>query len=366
MQQPSRARGFTLIEALLAVFLSSIIMLTVGTTFIALLEARDVVDDLSESTEAGPRILNLIERDLQGIWTFNVGNNAVFRGRDMDVGGKEADRMDFLTTTDAVGFVLDLQSVPRKPSICEVGYWFKPNPRFRDCFELWRREDPMVDEDLLTQGSFQLVHDRIKSFHIGYYRTLGATAIEEQEWDSAVEDALPARIKIEFVIERKRGEGSIEVEDFEGADKTYVRHIVFDQRMQSALANGSSRIPVFPPEPEAQQPGGGAPQGVGGGPIGAGGGPAMPGGDDGRGGRGGKGDGGNPMQGRFGPDSQMRPGGGARPGNGAGPGRGTPGVPGGLPPGFDPSQLFGRIGAGGGGGLGGLFGGAGGGGGGGR
>jgi hypothetical protein len=43
---------------------------------------------------------------------------------------------------------------------------------------------------------------------------------------------------------------------------------------------------------------------------------------------------------------------------------GVPGVPGGLPPGFDPSQLFGRIGNGqGGGGLGGLFGGAGGGGG---
>ncbi len=361
MQQPSWTRGFTLIEALLAVFLSSIIMLTVGTTFIALLEARDVVDDLSESTEAGPRILNLIERDLQGIWTFNVGNNAVFRGRDMDVGGKEADRMDFLTTTDAVGFVLDPQNTPRKPSVCEVGYWFKPNPRFRDCFELWRREDPMVDEDLLTQGSFQLVHDRIKSFHIGYYRTLGAAAIEEQEWDSAVEDALPARIKIEFVIERKRGEGSIEIEDFEGADKTYVRHIVFDQRMQSALANGSSRIPVFPPEPEEQQPAGGAAGGGGGGgPVGAGGGPA---GLADAGGRGGKGNAANRTAGRTGPDGQ--PGGGPPGRGGATPPMGRPGVPGGLPPGFDPSQLFGRIGGGqGGGGLGGLFGGAGGGGGG--
>ena len=133
--------------------------------------------------------------------------------------------------------------------------------------------------------------------------------------------------------------------------------------MQSALSNGSSRIPVFPPEPEAQQPGGGLPQGVGGGPIGAAGGPAMPG--DG-GVREGKATRTTTMTGRFGPDGQMRPDGGARPGRGSGPGGGAPGVPGGLPPGFDPSQLFGRIGAGGGGGLGGLFGGAGGGGGGGR
>jgi hypothetical protein len=66
--------------------------------------------------------------------------------------------------------------------------------------------------------------------------------------------------------------------------------------------------------------------------------------------------------GRAGPDGQLGPG-GARPGRG-GTATGVPGVPGGLPPGFDPSQLFGRIGNGqGGGGLGGLFGGAGGGGG---
>jgi hypothetical protein len=349
-----RQSGFTLIEALLAVFITSIVMLTVGTTFVALLDARDLVDDLAESTEAGPRILNLIERDLQGLWTHNVGNNAVFRGRDMDVGGKDADRFDFLTTTDAVGFVLDPQNTPRKPSICEVGYWFKQNPRFRDCFEMWRREDPMVDEDLLTQGSFQLVHDRIKSFRVTYYRTLGAEAIEELEWDSALEDALPARMKIEFTIERKRSSrnvvSDVEVDDFEGAEKTYVRHIVFDERVRQSIANGTARIPVFPPEP-AGEGGAGGENGQQG-PAG----PAGPGGPAGAGGK--PGDAVLTRGGRLGPDAQA----------GRGPGRGPattqtgrPGVPGGLPPGFDPSQFFNRIGAGQGGGLGGLFGGNGGG-----
>jgi len=353
--------GFTLLEALLAVFLTSMVMLTVGTTFVALLDARDIVDDLAESTEAGPRILNLIERDLQGLWTHNVGNNAVFRGRDMEIDGRNADRIDFVTTTDAVGYVLDLQNTPRKPSICEVGYWFKPNPnpRLRKFFEMWRREDPMVDDDLLTQGSFQLVHDRIKSFKVGYYRTLGAEAIEELEWDSAVEDALPARMKIEFTIERKRSSrndvSDIEIDDFEGAEKTYVRHIVFDERMRSALANGTARIPVFPGEPQGE--GGGAGENGQNGPAG----PAGPGGPAGAGGK--PGAGGLAGGGRPGADAQA----GRQPGNGRGPGGGNrPSVPGGgLPPGFDPSQFFNRIGAGQGGGLGGLFGGAGGGGGGG-
>ncbi len=201
--------GFTLIEVLLAVAITSIVMITVGTTFHVMLNARDVIDDLAESTEEGPRILNLIERDLRGLYVFNVGNNAVFRGRDMDVGGHDADRMDFLTTTHAVGYVLDDRGQPRKPSICEVGYWFRPNPRFRDVFEMWRREDPMVDGDLLTQGTFQLVHDRVKRFQVTYYETLGHNAEEKLEWDSSIDDRLPARIKIEFTIERRRGSRNV-------------------------------------------------------------------------------------------------------------------------------------------------------------
>lgn len=349
--------GFTLIEVLLAVAITATVMITVATTFHVMLNAREVVDDLAESTEAGPRILNLLERDLQGLWTWNVHNNAVFRGRDMDVQGREADRLDFLTTTDAVGTVLDLQNVPRKPTICEVGYWFRPNPRFRDVLEMWRREDPMIDDDLLTQGSFQLVHDRVKSFQVTYYRSLGHEAKEEYEWDSAVEDALPKRIKIQFTVERRRSSrnvvSDVEIEDLEGAEKTYVRHFVFDHRFDGILAANSARIPVFPPEPQPPEPSGGGPAGPGGvGPTGL-------------------------AAGRGGPSGPVVPGAGSRGGGDAG-GTKPPGVPdrpqggrptqppGGLPPGFDPSQFFNRFGGGsggnglfGGGSGGGLFGGGG-------
>jgi len=335
-------RGFTLIEVLLAVAITATVMITVGTTFHVMLNARDVVDDLAESTEAGPRVLNLIERDLRGIWIYNVANNAVFRGRNMDVNGRDADRMDFLTTTDAVGSVLDLQNIPRKPTVNEVGYWFKPNPRYRDVFEMWRREDPMLDDDLVTQGSFQLVHDRVKSFKITYFRTLGYESEELLEWVSADEDALPKRIKIEFTIERRRSSrnvvSDIEVDDFEGAEKTYVRHIVFDQRFEDILAANNARLPVFPPEPVGEA----APEG----PAGQGGasGPAGPGGRAGPG---------KVTTTVGGPARGER--GAAQPGR-AGRGGGQP--PGGLPPGFNPSEFLNRLGgAGGGGGGGGLFGG---------
>jgi len=365
----SAARGFTLIEVLLAAAISAVVMLTVATTFHAMLNARDVVDDLAESTEAGPRIMNLIERDLLGIWTFNVHDNAVFRGRNLDIAGKEADRLDFLCTTDAVGTVLDGNNVPRKPTLCEVGYWLKPNPRFRDLLELWRREDPMVDDDLITQGTFQLVHDRIKHFKVTYYRTLGKSAEELLEWDSKLEDALPKRIKISFSIERRRSSRNVvsdaEVADLEGALRTYERHIVFDSRLDGILAANSARMPVFPIEPVEE---GGGPAG----PAGSGGpaGPAGPAGPGGFGGPAGAGRnnsatttrviGGTPGGEAGGGD---RGGGAGRggPGGARGPGIGSTGgsqVPIQLPPGFNPADIFRGISGGtGGGGAGGIFGG---------
>ncbi|MGE3171287.1 MAG: type II secretion system protein J [Planctomycetota bacterium] len=255
------AAGFTLIEVLLAVAITSMVMLTVGTTFRVTLEARDVIDELSESTAAGPRILALIERDLQGLWTWNIRQNRVFVGRSRDVGSFEADRIDLLTTTDSIGYVLDDRNVPHQTSICEVGYWLKPNGRYRDLIELWRREDPMVDGDLLTEGRFQLVHDRIKSFKITYFRELGYQSEELHEWDSSVEDALPRRLKIEFTLERNRGSRNVvndaEVQDFEGAEKTYVRHIVLEPSLMDVLAPNVAMIPVRPGKPEAGGEGGG-------------------------------------------------------------------------------------------------------------
>lgn len=353
------AAGFTLIEVLLAIGITATVMMTVGTTFRVLLEAREVVDELSESTEAGPRILNLIERDLRGLWTFNVAKNAVFRGRDMDVGSFEADRMDFLTTTDAVGYVLDSHNQPRKPSVCEVGYWFKQNSRYRDLMELWRREDPMVDRDLITQGSFQLVHDRIKSFKITYFKELGNEAEEFFEWDSSTDDALPRRIKIEFVLERRRGSSNVvndvEVDDFEGAEKKYVRHFVLPKDMTLSLRANEAVLPVLPPEPVEGESGpqGGAGAGPGAsGPTGPGGGPGkgiiqttgeggMPGGKAGAA-QGGRGSGERTVGGR-----------------GQGTATGTRGgqAPNGLPPGFNLGELLRGGGAGGAGGAGGLFGG---------
>ncbi len=275
-------RGFTLIEVILAVGITAMVMITVHMTFMGTLQASVEMEALSEDKEPGPRIMALIERDLEGLWHTNIKKNKVLRGRNLDIAGSPADRIDFLTTTDATSYVLDTSNRPRRPTLCEVGYWLRQNPDNPQLVELWRREDPMVDDNLTTEGQFQMVHDRLKSFNIKYYASLGYEAEELQEWDSSAEDTLPRRILIEFTLERKvanrnRTTGS-EVGDDGPVQRTYSRHIVFDARYPEILKAGTALVPVRPKKPTAPAAGGGGPIGaaagggpIAGGPIGAGG-----------------------------------------------------------------------------------------------
>jgi prepilin-type N-terminal cleavage/methylation domain-containing protein len=261
-------RGFTLIEVMIAVGITAMVMITVHMTFIGTLQASVEMESLAEDKEPGPRILAMLERDIDGLWHTNIQKNRVLRGRNLDIAGSPADRIDFLTTTDATSVVLDGQGNPRRAGLCEVGYWLRQNPDNPQLLELWRREDPMIDDNLLVEGQFQLVHDRLKSFNLKYYATLGYEAEEINEWDSSVEDTLPRRILVELTLERKvanrnRSSGA-EVGDEGPVERTYTRHIVLDPRYPDILKAGVALMPVRPRKPAANAGGGLGPAGGGG------------------------------------------------------------------------------------------------------
>lgn len=349
LREPSEARaasGFTLVEVLLAVAIGAMVMLMVTQTFQATLQTQDEIRSLTGSNADAHRILTLFERDLDGLWHHNIKRNQVLIGTNREIRAEEADFIDFISTSDSITGVVDQSNSLTYPSLCEVGYWLKPNDRYADLIELWRREDPLVDNDLRTGGRFQLVSDRLKWFKITYFESLGYRTEPRDEWNTSEEGRLPRRIKLEFEIERDTQLGG-EVGDLEDVSRVYVRHFAFDQRYQDILQVGIALVPVVPEGPPAAGGVGGAGGGGGGasavtttGAIAAGpgaqGNQQFPGGDSPAarlpGGQGG---------GRGGP-----PGGG--PGN-------RPALPPPTAPPIDIRDLFG--GGGGGGGLGGIFGG---------
>ncbi len=269
--QAKGQKGFTLVEVLLAVAITALAMVSVTTTFLSTLRAREEIDVLAEETEAGQRILNLLERDLQGLWHHNIKDNKIFLGRNIDIGGYDADRIDFLTSTDSISSVPDRQDNMAHTTLSEVGYWLKENRESPGLSELWRREDPMIDDDIKTGGTFQLVSNRLRSFNLTYYDSVGYEAEPIHEWDSSQEDTLPRRIHIEFTIERKasnanRGNRN-EVASLGGSqNRRYSRHIAFDRRMGEILKAGVAMIPIAPGKPEPAEAGGGpaGPEGAGG------------------------------------------------------------------------------------------------------
>ncbi|MEE2887315.1 MAG: type II secretion system protein [Planctomycetota bacterium] len=278
MNRNNNSSGFTLIEILVAMLITSIIMITVSTTLISTMGARKKVGALTESTEAGSRILNLLERDLDGLWTHNIKDNRVLIGRNMDLAGPPADRLDFITNTDSITAIEKTDETLAHASVCEVGYWLRSNPKDPLLMELWRREDPMVDDDLVRGGTFQLIHNRIREFNIIYYKSPGKEAEEFNDWDSSTEDSLPRVIKIEFTIERKLSGAEVtqsaEVEDFENNNKKYTRYIVLDKEFSKILEPNLAMIPVLPSEPTADDAGGDDSEGAKAGPAGGPAGPA--------------------------------------------------------------------------------------------
>ncbi|PIE24101.1 MAG: hypothetical protein CSA62_04660 [Planctomycetota bacterium] len=258
--------GFTLIEVLIAIAITSMVMTLVLSVFTVTLESRDTVKALGEPMTTGPRILDMIEDDLQAIWTFNIKDGNVLIGENRDIAGDETDRLHFLTGGKTVYPVRQSDDSYRPAYVAEISYLVKPAEGGK-LYELWRREDPLVDDDIKTGGGYLLLTNRLsrEGFRITYFEEIGKEAEELNEWNCAERGRLPRRIRIEFAIERSgstHGDlDGLEVNELGGRVLRYHRDIVLDNDTVMALSPGYALLPKIPtrePELETAQAGGGA------------------------------------------------------------------------------------------------------------
>lgn len=277
------AAGFTLIEVLITLLIMGMLMVSMTQILTAARYSRDTIHNIQETQLAGPAIMDLVERDMRGLFTFNRDRAFHLRVVDRVLLGLDSDSLDFVTTTDSKQMA-DVDNRFVTFDVNEVGYRLRPSPESDEFLEIYRREDPGVDEEPFEGGSYVFLHDRVKSFEIQVYLADGIDDNEPlDEWgidDRSPEIGVPARIDIAMTLELKPRimREQLRIAPIHRRTVTYRRVIRLPEALRAEDETNLvvPRIPAAGDNPQSQQGGGG-----GGGPAG---GPGGPGGGDGRGG----------------------------------------------------------------------------------
>ena len=174
-------------------------------------EGRDLVLNGLRKPKVANALLAQFVKDLRYLWFGGLTGNAGFVGRHRNVNGKDADRIDFVTARTARSVVLDEESTSEdqaQAELAEVGYAFRARDDGK-YIELWRREDPYVDDDPTTGGKFSLIYDRVRSFKITYFdRPSEAQGNNngQEEWDSRQKRRVPYAIVVDITFDAEEAE----------------------------------------------------------------------------------------------------------------------------------------------------------------
>jgi len=283
-----RRSGFTLVELMVAVAIMALVMTALLGTLEGTIRARDEAELEIASVRDGPRILDMIERDLRALHVYNLEKGAVLRGKRMSPAGLRGDRIDFVCTNDSARRLGDGEETVKDDAdvasdLNEVGYALRASSLSNDFLELWRREDLFVDEEPFEGGSFEKIHDRVTRFEITYLTHLGDKTDEETDWDMEEKKQLPGGIRIDLELQAtpELVGGFVELTARDQDLYSYTRVIAFAEEETLALSVRPYLPTTITARNDNSGPGGGKNGGKNGGPA-----DGSPGGGAGGGGEG--------------------------------------------------------------------------------
>jgi len=222
----SSRSGFTLMEVLLSIAMVSLIMVAVYSTLFATIDARDQIEKKSLEARFGPSILNMIEKDVSGVWCMNIHENDVFIGEEKRMDNLPSDCFHMITTTDST-LVEPSGEEDVRSDLSEVSYIITMNPRIEEKMELWRRQDFHVDDEISEGGKYERIYERIESFDVRYYEDIyeGAEALEE--WDTKEMGRLPAAMEIVIQLQIDPKLAGMKFLDAESWPSLEFRRVIF-------------------------------------------------------------------------------------------------------------------------------------------
>lgn len=295
--RPLRSRsGFSLVEVLVALMIVSGIMLALTQLLEATRISRDTIHNIQETQLAGPAIMDLIERDLRGIMVYDREADQALRVKNRVLLGRDADRIDFVTTTDSLVLTEADRRLVRA-DVNEVGYALRLSPIDDEFLELYRREDFGIDEEPFDGGTYTFLHDHVKNLEIQVFEEDGQDVEGLDDWGDADEESvgLPKRVEIRLTLELapRLSHEQLRIAPADKRIVTYTRIVRFSEDLLTQMEiQPVPTVPVMTAAQDNAAGAGGTPNTGGGGVPGGGRGPGGGGGRGGNGGAGGLGGGG--------------------------------------------------------------------------
>ena len=217
-----RRAGFTFIELIIAMVLLSVVMTLLYSSFSQISNnAKGLTDQLTEQQELR-LLMKLVSDDLQAARYFE--NFAASQEKKSGILAK-MDRMgegDFsnvsfhsATQTRFFRKVSDLAD----PYMHEISYWVRA-AEDKDKFQLMRREDFFLDDDMEEGGESTVLSDGMEVFKIEFLPHSEAGKDQErweETWDSneiKTGERLPVAIRITMARTTSRGQKLSQTEEF--------------------------------------------------------------------------------------------------------------------------------------------------------
>ncbi len=187
--------GFTLVEVMLALTISSFILTAAFGTFRISMDVSKRAGVRRNALENCRSALGIISRDLAGAFLSSTETWSLFVGEDASVGDLNTDTLAFTAMVNSPE-----RTGERTSDYAEVEYYVDMDP---DTPEEWlvRRYDCRPDDDLREGGITSLAGYQVVSLEVWYF-TEGEWAFE---WDSQKELPTVVRVEISAIIDPKRG-----------------------------------------------------------------------------------------------------------------------------------------------------------------
>jgi type II secretion system protein J len=181
-------RGFTLLEIVIAIGLSSFLLLTVYMAYFGINRSIDSASEGQDAIETGRLLMELIKQDLRGI---SPNPKYQLISKIVESMEKEPDqRIDFVTTSYLGANPMGLS---------EVGYFIYKTEDNKKIFI--RRESKEVKDDPREGGTTCELSRIVSSFKLSFYN--GTDWVDE--WDSKSAGKLPKQVKIAIIVTDEKG-----------------------------------------------------------------------------------------------------------------------------------------------------------------